>query len=146
MDGLATLSRHGHSVIVVGDRSSNDRAGISPRVAKAIHARIAAEVEHRGGHVNAFVVCPHRANQPCSCRHPEPRLLLRAARESPLDLTRAVVVSDHVLFLNAAAGLGCRTIFVGNGGSKAALDSSTGPHAADLARAVELVLAASERS
>lgn len=146
MDGLATLSRHGHSVIVIGDRSHNDRAGISPKVARAIDGRIAAEVEHRGGHVDAFVVCPHRANQRCSCRHPQPRLLLKAARQSPLDFTKAVVVSDRVQFLDAAAGLGCRTILVGNGGSKSLAESRAGAQAADLAGAVELVLGVSEGS
>jgi dolichol-phosphate mannosyltransferase len=145
MDGLASLSRNGHSVIVIGDRSHNDRAGISPKVAKAINARIAAEVEHRGGHVDAFVVCPHRANQRCSCRHPQPRILLKAARQAPLDFTKAVVVSDRVNFLEAAAGLGCETILVGNGGSKLLVESRTSAHAADLAGAVELVLATDNR-
>jgi dolichol-phosphate mannosyltransferase len=139
MDCLAALSRRGHRVVVIGDRTHHERAGISPKLARAIDARIAAEVEHRGGHVDDFVVCPHRANRPCSCRHPKPRLLIRAARRSPLDLTRAVVVSDRPQFLTAAEEMGCRTIFISNGASKM---HSNGFEAQvpDLVRAVDIVL------
>jgi histidinol-phosphate phosphatase family protein len=135
--GLAALSRRGHSVVVVGDRSHHERAGISTKTAKAIDMRIASEVEHRGGRVDAFVVCSHRPDRPCSCRHPMPDLLVRAARATPLDLTRAVVVSDRPQFLIAAASLGCQTILVTNG-SEPPIDGAL--QVQDLAAAVELVL------
>jgi D-glycero-D-manno-heptose 1,7-bisphosphate phosphatase len=138
-EGLAALSRRGHQVIVVGDRSVHERAGIPRKLARAIDTRIAAEVEHRGGRVT-FVVCPHRANQQCACRHPLPGLLLEAARRSPLDLTNAVVVSDRPHFLNAADDLGCRTILVKNGGYHSQFEDFHGAKVHDLAGAVDLVL------
>ncbi len=148
-ESLAALSRHGHRVIVVGDRLHHDRAGISVRLAKAIDGRIAAEVEHQGGHVDAFVVCPHAAKQQCSCRYPRPQLLLKAARRSLFDLTNSVVVSDRPEFLMGARDLGCNTILidelmgpadpvVAETGSPAK-DASIG-QVPDLVGAVELVL------
>jgi histidinol-phosphate phosphatase family protein len=141
-DMLATLSRRGHIVVVVGDRSYHDRAGISVRVARAIDARIAAEVEHRGGRVDAFVVCPHKSGRPCSCRHPKPQLLLRAARMTTLRLATAVVVSDRPNFLAAAADLGCRTILVANGSVESLTNVTHSTQVHDLAGAVDIVLGA----
>jgi D-glycero-D-manno-heptose 1,7-bisphosphate phosphatase len=138
-EGLVALSRHGHHVIVVGDRSAHERAGIPRRLAREIDARIAAEVEHRGGRVT-FVVCPHRASQQCACRYPLYGLLLKAARRSPLDLTNAVVISDRPHFLHAAGDLGCRTILVRNGGHHSRVENFKGAQVHDFAGAVELVL------
>jgi beta-phosphoglucomutase-like phosphatase (HAD superfamily) len=68
-----------------------------------------------------------------------PQLLVRAARNTPLDLTTAVVVSDQPHFLRAAASLGCRTILVSDGARPAA--TSTHPfEVQDLAGAVRLLL------
>jgi len=141
MEGLAALSRHGHNVIVVGDRSDHERTGISPRLARAMDARIAAEVEHRGGRVDAFGICTHRPGAGCSCRHPVPQLLVRAARKTSLDLSRAVVVSDRRQFLTAAAALGCETILVVNG-TESNGGSAYPVQVLDLAGAVEMVLSA----
>src|SRR5207237_6562342 len=82
----------------------------------------------------------HPTNRPCSCLHPQPKLLLEAARRAPLDLKNAVVVSDRPRFLLAAAGLGCKTIFVGNGEIEAASHNVDAPRAQDLAGAVDLLL------
>jgi dolichol-phosphate mannosyltransferase len=145
-DLLAALTRQGHTVVVVGDRLHHDRAGISVKVARAIDARIAAEVENRGGRVDAFVVCSHNPDGRCSCRRKRPQLLLRAARRAPLDLAAAVVVSDRPNFLAAAADLGCRTILVGNGTSDSLTNGTHTVQVHDLAGAVEIVLGASSGS
>jgi histidinol-phosphate phosphatase family protein len=145
-EGLAALSRGGHRVVVIGDTSLHHRAGISRRLARAIDARIASEVEHQGGHIDGFEVCPHNGARSCSCRNPRPRLLLNVARRSPLDLARAVVVSDRPHFLEAAEGLGCRTILVGKGSGTVLSESRSGAYADDLAGAVELLLGAHSSS
>lgn len=141
MEGLAALSRRGYNVIVVGDRSHHDRAGISRRLAKAIDMRIAAEVERRGGQVDAFVVCPHDPKRQCSCRHPQARLLLKAARQAPLDLAKTLVISDRFAFLEAAASLGCAAILVSaDGASHKDRNGHAISYASDLASAVEVLL------
>ena len=112
---LALLSRRGHHVFVVGGAPLHNAGGLSHKLSRAINARIAAEVEHRGGRVEAFLMCPHDNHSECSCWHPEPELLVKAARRSRVDLKRSVVVSDRTHFLDAAARLGCTTVRVGNG-------------------------------
>jgi len=140
MEGLATLSRHGHKVAVVGDELSTEEQGVSPRSARAVDARIAAEVARMGGQVDAFVLCDHAADEDCSCRFPTPRLVIRATQRLQLDPTRAITVSNRPAFLEAAAELGCPTILIA-GDTSQRLPEVRAADAADLAGAVELVLA-----
>jgi histidinol phosphatase-like enzyme len=126
-------------VIVIGDQSNREHLNLSRKVARAIDARIAAEVEHKGGHIDAFVICPHGLSRRCSCRNPEPGLLIRTARQSPLDLTKAVVISDRPDFLLSAERLGCSTVLVSDQASNNGDDKSIGL-ARDLRGAVQLIL------
>lgn len=39
-------------------------------------------------------ICPHPSEMQCSCRKPEPGLLIRASYDYNLDLTKCVVIGD----------------------------------------------------
>lgn len=139
-DALATLSRSGHSVVVIADRRDDARLGISPALTRAIDRRIATEVEHHGGHIEAFVKCQHGPKQNCACRQARPALLLRAASHGPASFDRMVVVSNRPSFLQSAAMLGCSTILVGRKISDSPSLSKSAMIAPHLRAAAELVL------
>jgi D-glycero-D-manno-heptose 1,7-bisphosphate phosphatase len=138
-EALAKLSRRGRRVVVIGDRRTDERVGLTSQRSRAIDAGIASEVEHRGGHIHTFVRCPHVGDRQCSCRYPRAGLLLDAARRSSLDLTKSVVISDRPQFLDAASVLGCGTILVHAEGD----ESDVGAYeyrAADLPSAIDTLL------
>ncbi|WP_259617636.1 HAD-IIIA family hydrolase [Paenibacillus doosanensis] len=61
-------------------------------------------------------ICPHEPNQGCDCHKPAPGMLLRAAREHALDLTRCIVIGDvGSTDLLAAAAVGATKILVRTG-------------------------------
>ncbi len=76
----------------------------------AMHAKLRAEVP-----VDAIYVCPHSDEDGCACRKPRPGLLLSAARELGVDLTRSYMVGDRWRDVEAGKAAGCRTVFVDNG-------------------------------
>ncbi len=45
-----------------------------------------AELAKGGAWIDAIYFCPHKTEDACECRKPNPGLLLRAAREHALDL------------------------------------------------------------
>lgn len=145
MKSLATLSRHGHKVAVVGDELTTELNSTSPQTSQAVDARIAAEVARMGGQVDAFVLCDHGANEECSCRFPTPRLVIRATQRLQLDPERAITVSNRPAFLDAAAELGCTTILIADDKLQPSHDTRAAD-AKDLAGAVKLVLAADAES
>jgi histidinol phosphatase-like enzyme len=140
VESLASLSRSGHKVAVVGDEMTLPKTGNGHGSARGVDALIAAEVARMGGQIDAFVLCEHGADAGCSCRYPTPRLVIKAAQRLQLDPTRAITVSNRRPFLDAASELGCSTIWIADDAEEPQPDDRIAD-ARDLAAAVRLVLA-----
>ena len=63
-------------------------------------------------HLDGVGLCPHDESARCSCRKPQPGLLLEAARVWNIDLESSYIVGDHWRDIEAGHRAGCRTIFV----------------------------------
>lgn len=61
-----------------------------------------------------FYACPHGPQDGCSCRKPEPGMLLQAARDLDLDLAHSWMVGDRDSDLEAGKRAGCRSIRAGD--------------------------------
>jgi D-glycero-D-manno-heptose 1,7-bisphosphate phosphatase len=72
--------------------------------------------------------CPHRVDEQCACRKPQPGLLVELARRHGVDLAASIIVGDAVSDLEAAAAAGCRAILVltGRGREQLALARAAG--------------------
>lgn len=49
----------------------------------------------------------------CSCRKPKPGLILKAAKEQGIDLSRSYMIGDGVSDIEAGSRAGCKTILLG---------------------------------
>ena len=50
--------------------------------------------EHYGAHIDAFYFCPHHPEDHCSCRKPEPGMIMQAARDRLISLPDSVMFGD----------------------------------------------------
>jgi D-glycero-D-manno-heptose 1,7-bisphosphate phosphatase len=136
---IARLSRAGHPVMVVTNQSAVGRGMVRRDVVDGINERLGEMVLAQGGRIDGFFVCPHRPDEHCGCRKPEPGLLLEAERRTGIDLATAYVVGDQACDVAAGRAAGCRPILVRSGaGDDAAADGC--PVASDLAAAADLIL------
>jgi D-glycero-D-manno-heptose 1,7-bisphosphate phosphatase len=62
--------------------------------------------------VAAVYVCFHDDADGCPCRKPAPGLLLHAANDLGLDLTRSFMVGDRWRDVEAGRRAGCRTVYI----------------------------------
>jgi D-glycero-D-manno-heptose 1,7-bisphosphate phosphatase len=65
--------------------------------------------------IESVRVCPHDDNDGCSCRKPEPGMLLQAAHELRIDLGRSFLVGDRWRDVEAGRRAGCRTVLIAYG-------------------------------
>ena len=65
--------------------------------------------------VDDIKVCPHIDADRCACRKPNPGMILAAAREHNLDLSRSYLVGDRWKDTLAGRAVGCFTLFVDDG-------------------------------
>lgn len=112
IESIVALSRLGLPIVVVTNQAVIGR-GMAPASAiEDVHNRMVAQITARGGHIDRVLYCPHLPHDNCSCRKPEPGMLLRAAHELGLDLARSYMVGDALTDLIAGQQVGCRTFLV----------------------------------
>lgn len=103
-EALAALSRlktSPYKIVVVTNQSVVGRGIISLETAQAINARLVKVIEEAGGRIDGVFICPHAPEHHCSCRKPQPGLILQAASALSLDLSKSILVGDALTDLQA---------------------------------------------
>lgn len=118
-DLIAAVRGLGYAVVVVSNQSGIARGMFTEADTVAVNTRL-DELLRMANHkaiIDAHYYCPHHPQAPighyrkdCSCRKPKPGMLLDAARDLELDLSRSWMVGDAPRDIDAGAAAGCRTI------------------------------------
>jgi D-glycero-D-manno-heptose 1,7-bisphosphate phosphatase len=144
---LARLARAPFRIVLVTNQSPIGRGILTRQEVEAINRRLVAEVSVHGGRVDGVYTCPHHPDEGCDCRKPRPGLLLQAARDLDLDLSRSYLVGDAASDVEAALAAGCSPIFVLTGrgqGQQSLLDRQRHarvPVVQGLEEAIDFILA-----
>ena len=112
VEAIVRLGRSGRDVIVLTNQSAIAQRLVTLEVVDEIHSRLASLVAERGGHIRAFLICPHSRDEGCDCRKTAPGLLLRARDELGARLADAVMIGDQASDVEAARAAGCEAILV----------------------------------
>jgi D-glycero-D-manno-heptose 1,7-bisphosphate phosphatase len=133
-EAAVALRAAGFALVVVTNQPDVATGRQCRVVVEAMHERIRALVP-----VDAIKVCYHNDADDCGCRKPRPGMLLEAAAEHSLDLSRAFMVGDRWRDIAAGSAAGCRTILVGDGYGER-FPVSPDAAAGSLAEAARLIL------
>lgn len=146
---LVRLHAAGWKLVVVTNQSGIARGYYSEAEYEALTVHMRQQLAQAGALLDAVLHCPHLpdADVPayrlaCTCRKPAPGMLLQAARELSIDLSRSVMVGDKLSDIQAgrAAGVG-RCLLVRSGHALAAGDEAAADAVhADLAACTEALL------
>ncbi len=116
VEALRGFHAKGLKIIVVTNQSAVGRGLISYDTAEEINNRLIRTIMENGGWIDAVYMCPHQPQDRCTCRKPQPGMLLQAARELSLDLRSSWMVGDAWSDLLAGQSAGLReTIMVRTG-------------------------------
>ena len=102
-------------VIVVTNQSGVARDIFPESLVHQVHQKMIAELSAGGARVDAIYFCPHKTEDACECRKPNPGLLERAAGDHALDLSASWVVGDRYADLEMGYAAGARGILVMTG-------------------------------
>lgn len=122
-DGIAAplrrLQAAGFRLVVITNQSGIARGYLTEADLERMHQHLAAELGALGVRLDAIYHCPHHPDGiirslavRCACRKPEPGMVLRAAEDLGLDLTRSWLVGDILDDVEAGNRAGCRTVLV----------------------------------
>jgi D-glycero-D-manno-heptose 1,7-bisphosphate phosphatase len=114
LDTLALLKRKGYLVFVVTNQSGIARGYFTVETMNHLHAFMEKEIEAAGGAIDHIYFCPHHPTKGvipeltirCSCRKPQPGLILQAFRDYDVDKEHSFLVGDRMSDVDAALGAG----------------------------------------
>jgi D-glycero-D-manno-heptose 1,7-bisphosphate phosphatase len=116
---LSSLTVKNYKVIIVTNQSAVGRGLMSLKTANEINEQLVNLIHRQGGKLDAVYICPHRPEENCFCRKPRPGLLLQAANDLSLDLSRSWMIGDAWSDLQAGQMAGVRqSILVRTGRGK----------------------------
>jgi D-glycero-D-manno-heptose 1,7-bisphosphate phosphatase len=139
-DSLEKLKANGFKLIVITNQSGIGRGYFTEKEYREVEREVARQIGD--GLVEATYFCPHLPNDGCNCRKGAPAMVLQAARDHQVDLSRSYFIGDKKSDMECGRSAGTRTILVRTGyGSEtdAVLADLT---AKDLSEATEMVLCA----
>lgn len=124
-DAIKKINSSGYLAIVVTNQPVVARGEVSFSELDQIHNKMETLLGKEGAYLDAIYYCPHHPHKgyegeveelkiDCECRKPKPGMLLKAAGDFNIDLTRSWMIGDGENDIKAGNAAGCRTILIGD--------------------------------
>lgn len=110
IDSLNELREKGFLLIGVSNQSGIDRGIVPERFVKEVNQVF---IDKYG--FDDFYYCPHGSDENCSCRKPEPGMLLSARTDHKINLKESYVVGDKDADMLLAKAVGAKGVLVKTG-------------------------------
>jgi D-glycero-D-manno-heptose 1,7-bisphosphate phosphatase len=122
-DALWMFKRAGYLLILVTNQAVVARGLLAEEELRRLHAEMQVQLSANGApNLDAIYSCPHHPNATlqafkveCECRKPRPGMLLKAAQEHQIDLSKSYMIGDRQSDIAAGKQAGCQTILVETG-------------------------------
>lgn len=115
LEALHLLNQLGRPTVVVTNQSAIGRGIVSHQEVAQINALMKKQIERVGGRIDRVLYCPHRPEDECNCRKPQPGMILSAASQLGLEPPLSFMVGDAMTDVLAAQAAGCLPIIVQTG-------------------------------
>ena len=111
-DAIARLTAAGYRVAVATNQSGLSRGYYDDNQLARIHQKMKDLVQKAGGHIDYILHCPHMPDGGCSCRKPQPGMLLAISQHFGVSLSGVAFVGDRISDIQAAQAAGAQPIMV----------------------------------
>jgi D-glycero-D-manno-heptose 1,7-bisphosphate phosphatase len=151
---LKRLRNAGYLLIGISNQPAAAKGSVKLEQLRSVQARVEDLLRAEQLEADAFRLCFHHPEGViaelalvCDCRKPAPGMLLAAASELDIDLTRSWMIGDTDSDVAAGAAAGCRTVLVEDLASSHKRSGASKPdaRAPDLDGAVECILGRIDR-
>jgi D-glycero-D-manno-heptose 1,7-bisphosphate phosphatase len=117
---IRSLNKAGFLVLVASNQPGIAKNHFTLSELDEMNLKMTLELEKENARVDKAYYCTHHPEAPnlnfrtvCSCRKPEPGLLLHGIREYSLNPAECFMVGDNLTDIQAGQRAGCRSILLG---------------------------------
>ncbi len=118
VEAVRLINESGYLAIIVSNQSVIARGEASFAEVERMMERVGELLAEGGAHIDDWFYCPHHPDGgfagevpelkiECSCRKPQPGLLLQAAEKYQIDLERSYMIGDSFRDVGAGRNAGC---------------------------------------
>ena len=119
LEAIARLGRANFQVVLATNQAGIGRGLFDVDTLNRIHQKMIAQVQEKGGKIDAIFFCPPTPEDHCICRKPKPGLLLEASKRLRLPLLGIPFVGDSDSDVEAALAVGAQPVLVNSGNGRA---------------------------
>lgn len=123
-DAVKKINESGYLAIVVSNQPVIARGEVSLEELKEIHNKMETLLGTDGAYLDAIYFCPHHPHKgyegerpeykiDCDCRKPKPGLILKAAEDFNIDLSKSFMIGDMETDVLCGKNAGCKTAVIG---------------------------------
>ena len=106
------INESGMKAVLITNQSGIGRGYFKKDVVDEVHDILRAELARHNARLDAIYICPHRPDDGCDCRKPNPGMLLQAQRELDIDLANSYVIGDKEVDVEVALAAGAKPVLV----------------------------------
>lgn len=126
VEAIKAINNSGYLAIVVTNQPVIARGEVTWEQLQEIHNKMETLLGLEGAYLDGVYFCPHHPHCgyegeipelkiECDCRKPKPGMLLQAANDFNIDLSKSWMIGDGENDVKAGIASGCRTALLGNG-------------------------------
>lgn len=124
-DAIKQINNLGYLVIVVTNQPVIARGEVSYEELNEIHNKMETLLGEEGAYIDGIYFCPHHPDKgfdgeikelkiECDCRKPKPGMILEAAKDFNIDLSKSWMIGDSENDILAGVNAGCKTALLSN--------------------------------
>ena len=121
-EAIRLINESGMKAVVISNQAGVARGFFTEDFVSITHEHLQTALRQEGAYIDNFYHCPHHPTegkepyrQDCNCRKPAPGMLLQAAQDLNIDLTKSYLVGDRFRDMEAAKKAGVKGVLVKTG-------------------------------
>ncbi len=139
---IRLLKSRGFLVCVATNQGGVGLGYMTDEQLEEVHDALTAQLAAKGAKLDAIASCTHAPHASCTCRKPQPGLLLQLQRTLHFSLPHSYMVGDRETDISAGVAAGVRTVRIVHGSIKIKTKANYSAH--NLLEAVEWIITDAE--
>jgi len=122
-EAIKLINASGYLAIVITNQPVIARGELTFEGLNEIHNKLETLLGNEGAYIDGLYFCPHHPNSgfegevvelkiKCECRKPAPGMILKAAEDFNIDLSKSYMIGDRKTDVECGINAGCKTAFI----------------------------------